>query len=307
MATTNVAAINSAVVTQVKTNLLGNLRADLIHAQFAAEGSIDKGHKTITFLEVPDLAESATTLADDGTNPTAEALSLNTFELTPSEIGRLVSITRRAQNVSPFALIKAATDVLSYDARRRIDTIAADALKAGGTARYSGSATSRATVTANTIAADVRKWGTKMRALNAMPWGDSFVALTDPFVVGDLMAETGATSGSWNDVSKYAAPDRIFNGEAGRLYKSRFIETTQSPVFAAAGSGGVDVYVAIILGKGAFGMGSIQGLTPTYVPATPDHADGLGRTALVGYYLDMGAKTFNTSRFIRFETAATAL
>lgn len=307
MATTNVAAVTAAVTTQVKANLLENLRADLVFAQFATEGEISKGHNTITFLEVPDLSESATTLADDGSNPTPEALSLTTYVLTPSEIGRTVSVTRRAQNVSPFSIVKAATDVLAFDARRRIDTIAADALKAGGTARYSGSATARNGVDTVAKGADVRKWLGKMRSLNAQPWGKNFVAITDPFVINDLMGEAGGTTGSWNDIAKYAAPERIFNGEAGTMYNSRFIDTTQSPVFAAAGAASADVYTAIVLGKGAFGMGSIQGLTPTYVPASPDHADALGRTAIIGYYLDMGAKTFNASRYVRFECTATAL
>jgi N4-gp56 family major capsid protein len=305
MATTPVSAITNALTNQVKTNLLTNLRARLVVAQFAQEGMVEKGHNVIRFLQVPDLAASSTTLADDGVNPTAEALTLSTVDITPSEIGRLVSITRRANNISPFEIVKKAANILSFDAQRRIDTIVWTAATASGTSRYSGSANSRATTSANIAGTDVRKASVKLQGLNALPFGNDWVAVTHPFVVGDLMNETSA--GSWLDTNKYTTSDTIKNGETGKLFGVRFMQTTNSTVFAAAGAGAVDVYATLFLGQEALGMGSIQNITPTFVPAEPDHSDGLGRTALIGYYMDTGAAALQAATYIRFESAATAL
>jgi N4-gp56 family major capsid protein len=328
MATTSVAQITAAITNQIRTQLLTNLRARLILAQFAQEGMVDKGHNVIRFLQVPDLGASSTTLADDGVNPTAEALSLTTFDLTPSEIGRVVSVTRRATNISPFEIVSKAANILAFDAQRRIDTIVWTAGVAAGTVRYSGSAASRVTTSANMVGADVRKISVKLKSLNAMPWGaggqsmssggpsggtsggpgtggGDWMAVTHPFVTGDLLSET--VSGSWLDTSKYAQPGNIYNGEAGKLYGVRFMESTNATIFAAAGAGSVDVYTALVFGQEALGVGSIQNVTPTYVPATPDHADALGRTALVGYYMDTGAVALQNASYVRFETAATAL
>lgn len=306
MSTTNVAAVTASLTNQVKTKLLTNLRAKLVIAQFAQEGMVDKGHNVIRFLQVPDLAASATTLADDGVNPTAEALTMSTVDLTPSEIGRLVSVTRRAQNISPVSIVEKASNILAFDAQRRIDTIVWTAGVASGTVRYSGSAAARNQVAANLAGADVRKWGIKLRSLNAMPWeNNTWVAATHPFVDGDLQNET--TGGSWIDTNKYATPDQIKNAEIGKLYGTRFMDSTNATIFAAAGAGSVDVYATLVFGQEALGVGTIQNVTPTFVPATPDHADGLGRTALIGYYMDTGAVALQAAAYVRFESAATSL
>lgn len=308
MSTTDVTSMTNAVVVQVRTKLLEVLRAKLVAAPYGERMSIDKGHSTLRALQVPDLSASTTTLADDGANPTAEALTLSTFTITPSEIGRLVSVTRRALNVVPIELVGRAANILAFDASRRIDTISWNALIASGTARFSGTASVRTSVAANITTADVRKWGTKLRSLNAMGWdgADSFVALTHPFVIGDLMADT--TTGSWLDTSKYSASTQIFNAEAGKLFGSRFVESTNASVAAAGGAGSADVYISAILGREAFGIGDIESVRTTYVPAdSTDHADALGRTALIGYYMDLGATAFNANNYVRFESAATAL
>jgi len=306
MSTTSVSAITASLTNQVKSKMITVLRAKLILAQFAQEGMVDKGHNVIRFLQVPDLSASSSTLADDGVNPTAEALSLTTVDLTPSEIGRLVSVTRRAQNISPFSIVEKASNILAFDGQRRIDTIIWTAAVASGTVRYSGAANSRATVTANAAGTDIRKWGIKLRSLNAMPWeGNTWVAATHPFVTGDLQGETAASG--WQDFNKYATPEGLKNGETGKMYGTRFVESTQATIFAGAGMGSVDVYATLIFGQEAVGVGSIQNLTPTFVPATPDHADGLGRTALIGYYMDTGAVALQAAAYSRFESAATAL
>jgi len=308
MSTTDVTAMTNAVTVQIRTKLLQELRAKLVAAPFVEPMSIDKGHSTLRALRVPDLAASTSTLADDGSNPTAEALTLTTYTITPSEIGRLVSVTRRALNVVPITLVSKAANILAFDAARRIDTIVWTALIASGTARYSGSATQRTDVAANIATVDVRKWGTKMRSLNAMGWdgANSYVALTHPFVVGDLMSDV--TAASWADVSKYSAGTNIFNAELGKVWNSRLIESTNSSIAAAGGAGSVDVYITLVLGKEAGGLGDIESVRTTYVPAdSADHADGLGRSALMGYYMDLGAAAFNASNYTRFESAATAL
>jgi len=308
VATTSQTTIAAAIVAQVRADLIKNLRAALRFSQYATQGTIDAGHGTLVFPKYDDLSESATTLADDGTNPTSEALVLTTYTVTPSEIGRVVSITRRARAISPHDLIAVSTDLLSYDAARRVDTIISTAAYAGGTVRYSGSASSRATTSANIVAADVRKMVTKLKSQNAIPFGDNnFQCVTDPFVTADLMAEAGSTTGSWVDSNRYATPEQIKMGVVGKLFGANFTESTQAPVLAAAGSSSADVYVSHFFGVGGIGAGKIEDVTPTYVPPTPTHGNALGREALVGYRLDMGATALNSSYYGRFESAATAL
>ena len=306
MATTSQSTISAVVTAQVRSDILTNLRGSLVFMQVATPGTIDKGHATLVFPQYTDLTASSSTLNDDGTNPTAEAMSLTTTTVTPSEIGRVISITRRARAVSPHDLSKIAADLLSFDARRRVDTIISDAAKAGGTVRYSGTVTARTSVVATATSADFRKMNTKLRALNAMTWGGSWLCITDPFVSGDIQAESGGVGGSWQDTNRYTTPDQMKNGEVGKLFGSRVLESTETPIFAAGGSGSADVYTAFFFGKQGVGAGTIEGITVTTVSG-PDHADALDRAKLIGYRLDMGASALNANNYGRFETAATAL
>lgn len=307
MAVTSQSTITAVVTAQVRTDILKNLRASLVMQQVATEGTIDKGHGTLIFPQYPDLTADATTLADDGTNPTANALSLSTFTATPNEIGRVVSITRRARAVAPHQLTAIAADILAFDARRRVDTILATAAAAGGTVRYSGTVSARANVVATAASADFRKMNTKLRALNANQWdGNTWLCITDPFVSGDVQAESSGVGGSWQDTNRYATPDQLKAGEVGKLFGSRVLETRNAYIFAAAGSGSADVYTAFFFGQQALGAGSIEGITTTFVSGA-DKADALDRTTLVGYRLDYGAIALNNNNYGRFETAATAL
>ena len=305
MANTTQSAMSATIVAAIRDSMIPNLRAQLIAWEYGVKGQINKGNGTLIFPQIPDLSESTSTLSDDGTNPTAEAMTLTTVTVTPSEIGRVISVTRRAKALSPHDLTGVAANLLSFDAKRRVDTICFDALKAAGTARYSGSASARTGVTANAVGADVRKAVVKLRSLNAIPWADGgFKALTDPFVTGDLMAETATTS--WIDANKYATPEDIKRGVVGKLYGASFVESTQAPIFAAAGSGSVDVYTTHFLGQGAYGVGTVEDITPVFVDGS-DKADALNRTTLIGYRLDMGAKALQDGAYVRFESAATAL
>lgn len=305
MANTTQSAMSATIVAAIRETMIPNLRASLIAWEYGIKGQINKGNGTLIFPQIPDLSESSTTLSDDGTNPTAEAMTLTTVTVTPSEIGRVISVTRRARTLSAHDLTSVAANLLSFDAKRRVDTICFDALKAAGTARYSGTHAARADVATIAVAADVRKAVVKLRALNAIPFGDGgFKALTDPFVTGDLMAETATTS--WIDSNKYATPEDIKRGVVGKLYGASFTESTQAPVFAAAGAASADVYTTHFLGQGSYGVGTVEDITPVFVDGS-DKADALNRTTLIGYRLDMGAKALQNGAYVRFESTATAL
>ena len=307
MANTTQSAMSATIVAAIRDTMVPNLRANLVAWEYAIKGQINKGNGTLVFPKIGDLSESSTTLSDDGTNPTAEAMTLTTYTITPSEIGRVISVTRRARTLSPHDLTGVAANLLSFDAKRRVDTICFDALKAGGTVRYSGADAARADVDAIAVAADIRKAAVKLRSLNAIPFGDgSFRALADPFVTGDLMAETGGTSGSWVDSNRYATPEDIKRGTVGKLHGVSFVESTQTPIFAAAGQASADVYATHILGQGSYGAGTVEDITPVFVDGS-DKADALNRTTLIGYRLDMGATALQAGAYVRFESAATAL
>jgi N4-gp56 family major capsid protein len=60
------------------------------------------------------------------------------------------------------------------------------------------------------------------------------------------------TSEGWIDVNKYSNATAIFNGEIGKLYGVRFVETTEAQIDREEGDGKLAKYTTIFLDKGAY-------------------------------------------------------
>lgn len=303
-------SLSNAVTFKLREKTIPVVRAKLVYAQFGQDGKIGDGTDTLRFIKKADLSADTTNLADEVTNPTPEALpAITKVDVTTKEIGRVVSISRRAGNISPLELVDWAKDTLAFDAARRIDYECRTVLEAGGTLmQTNGTNGTRNTISANMVAADFRKALIKMQALD-LDTSEMLTAVTSPFVVGDLMADT-TNPGGWLAVHQYSGSGNtpILNGEVGKLYNIRTNTTTRASKFTAAGAASADVYATFIgLGPWAFGKANIEDLRFTAVPPTPDHADALGRRWLLGYYMDFGAAVLDSTKFIRYESTATAV
>lgn len=306
--TNNPASFTQAVTFKLAEKTIPIVRSALLYAQFGQTGRIQQGTDTLRFVQKPDLAADTSYLSDEVTNPASEALpAITKVDVTTKEIGRVVSISRRAGNISPLELVDWAKDTLGFDAARRIDYEVREEIVTGGTAFYStndGTPT-RAEVNDNFSMALARKALIKLQSLDLDTSGD-VVNVTHPFVVGDIMADTTAGTG-WTAAHQYK-PENMFNGEVGKAYNSRYVTTTRAKIFAGAGASGKDVYITMSgLGPWAFGKASIEDLRFTAVSPTPDHADALGRTWKLGYYMDFGVKVLDSTKFLRIESTATAI
>lgn len=300
---------SNTILPALQQRVIPKIREELRFAQVARPGRIAAGTNLLRFFKTTDVAESATTLPDEISTPTIEALPLfTTVDITPTEIGRVWGISRRAKNLSLFDLVQIARDTIGYDAARRIDTIVRDVLVTGGVAMYAGGRVSRVTVaTGDTLKMnDARRWLVKMDALNLNANG--MVAITHPFVVGDLMADTTAVGG-WQTVNVYGGQggSGILNGEVGRAYGTSFVTTTRSKILTGAGAGGISVYLTFVgVGPNNVGSATVEDLQFRYVTG-PDKKDPLDRTTLIGYYMDYGAGLIDSTSYIRYESDATAI
>lgn len=281
------------------------IRQELMFAQFAQPGRIEPGTDRLRFVKFPDVAEATTLLPDEISSPAVEALPLLSYvEISTQEIGRVWGISRRARNMSAFDLVSLARDRIAYDAARRIDTIVRDVLATGGTVMYAqttGPNLVRTDLGATDLLKmnDARLWLIKRDAMD-LPARD-MVAVTHPFVVGDLMNDT-ATGNGWVPLHQYA-PEAIFNGEIGKAFGTRFVTTTRSKSVAST----TTVYLTFVgIGPWCVGTATLDDLQFRYV-AGPDKTDPLDRTTLLGYYMDYGAGLIDTTRYIRYESAATAV
>lgn len=103
---------------------------------------------------------------------------------------------------------------------------------------------------------------------------------------------------NWIDVIKYGDPMRAYNGEVGRYESVRFIETPIMPILDGAGSGGIDVYQAIVFGVEAYAKA--VALPPEL---RDDGIRDFGREHALAWYGIWGTKLLEDNRVVRIETA----
>ena len=91
----------------------------------------------------------------------------------------------------------------------------------------------------------------RLKNANAPPMdGTHYVGLIHPFVAKDFKGATG--SGTWRAPKEYVDTANLYSGEMGMWAGVRWVETSNAPKWTDGGSGGIDAYGTIIIGKQAW-------------------------------------------------------
>ena len=107
----------------------------------------------------------------------------------------------------------------------------------------------------------------------------------------------------WQDVSKYNGGTAIMDGEIGKLYGVRFIETTNVKVAN-------NIHSTMIIGKDAYGVCDVEkGSTPQIIvkeAGSAGTADPLNQRSSVGWKTLFTAVRLNEVAMIRIEHGVSA-
>jgi N4-gp56 family major capsid protein len=234
------------------------LRAQLL---FDAVADVKPTHQThrgssVQFTKYTDFAAQTTPLSETN-DPDAIAPSDQVVVVTPQEYGAVVKTTAKLRATSFLDIDADVANLIGFNAGETLDTLARNVLQAGTNVRYSGDATSRATVDPNDklTSNNVRRARTELVKASVMPKaGIYYFAYIHPDIAYDFRIESGASS--WRDPHIYSRPEEIWTGEIGAYEGFRFIETPRAPVFADAGSSPTttDVYATLFCGKQALAL-----------------------------------------------------
>ena len=163
---------------------------------------------------------------------------------TPLEYGNAVQLTAYAEASAFMSYNPIIANLIGFNAGISVDTVALNKFQLGTNALFSkgtGSAVvSRAALTSSNII-DGRTLAigvAKLRGLNALPVGSTYVGMIHPDVSLDLRGTTGAQS--WGDPHVYGAmnsQDDIWNGRVGTLAGATFIESPRAPLFLGGSPG----------------------------------------------------------------------
>ena len=281
--------------------LLRSSEPELVHDQFAQKKPIPAGGgKTIEFRKFGSLGKLTTPLSE-GVTPDGQKYSVSKIEATIAQYGGYVTMSDLL-NLTAFDNNQAEVlKMLGTQAGKTSDTITREVLCAGTAVIYGGDKASRATIT-NTdkmsIGA-VKKAVRQLKRHNTPTINGDYIAIVHPDTTYDLMNDS-----EWVEAQKYQHSEKLYNGEIGKMFGVRFVESTEAKIFGKAGASNAPVYATLVFGADAFGVTSINGNgieTIVKQLGSSGVADALNQRSSVGWKMNKVAKILDNERIVRIE------
>ena len=314
---TNVTTANSSgnhltpdIKTYYEKRLIEMAEPELIFDQFADKYPIPKGAgKTIEFRKFASLGKALTPLTE-GATPNGQNLDVTAITAETSQYGGYVTMSDLLELTAIDPIVVRATRLIATQAGQTLDTVTRNVIIAGTNVMYAPKANGTAINARANVAADctmtlsmIRKARLQLRRYNAPKFDGYYVCIVHPDVAMDIRELSG-----WTDITKYGAPDRIYNGEIGTVEGVRFIENTESKVFEDAGASSVNVYASLFIGAGAYGTTEITGGGLQHFVKQKGSAgteDPLDQRSTVGWKATKVSKILIPEYRVRVESCAT--
>jgi N4-gp56 family major capsid protein len=269
----------------------------------------------------------ATTPLTEGSPPSETAMVWSKVTATPQQYGAWAKISDLAESQSINPQVAAATAAFGENAGQTLHTVLINVLAAGTNLRYADAVAGRSSVASSNVydAAEARRAKRILGGANAGAYNDGYHALIHPFVEESLMADTTILTAAQysGGISKANGAVNMLTGEVLQFNGFKYMSSTDAPVFAGAGSAGIDVYGTLHFGPGWFGevdfsafpIGSansesnrVSGVEPIVIPREVNSkSDPLKQYGVVGWIArGYVAKILQQERGLRVESAAAA-
>jgi N4-gp56 family major capsid protein len=244
--------------------------------------------ETVQFLKLGNLPKGGQLASE--TNPIPKnKYSDSTVSIQVREYGNATQISRRALEASFRPMLQDASVLLGRDYGLVLDEVCRDAFLSVANKQYGGGVAGTANIASGSTfkTSEIKDAVETLKTLNVpmMTRGNDqhYVAIAHPHQLRSLRDDN-----AWIEAHKYANPENIYNGEAGRYENVVFLETTQMPILPAAGASSQDIYRAVLFGADAVGFGET-------VPfqLLNDGIEDFGRLVSIAWYSIFGAGVIN--------------
>lgn len=239
----------------------------------------------------------------EGITPAGVNLSITQITAKVKEEGNFVPLTAWLDLVGIDPVIQETSELCGENAAETIETRIRDIIFNGTNVYYASGGVARNTVgDAHVFTGVIARRAKQIMNRNHIKGvkGKDLVGFIHPDGAYDLKGHT-----EWVEPNTYADPKNIMNGELGRLYGIRWVETTYCPVWAGQGLDGNDVYGALIVGRGAYGSVDIAGSSKPEIivkqKGSAGTGDPLNQRSSVGWYAAMTAVRLNELSLLRIE------
>ena len=285
--------------------LIDNAIPKLVHDQFGQKHPIPKnGGKTIEFRKYSPLPKLTTPISE-GVTPDGQSLNMSTIEATVAQYGGYITLSDVLLLTAIDNNLVQATKLLGAQAGATLDTITREVLNGGTNVIFSGGKDAREDLDASSVLTvdDIKKAVRLLKNQNAEQINGSWVGIIHPDIAYDLTNDP-----AWKDVKTYSDPDDMYEGEIGKLFGVRFVETTEAKIWAGAGNGGRAVYSTLILGDNAYGTTEIAGGGLQHIVKQLGSAgtgDPLDQRATAGWKATKVAERLVETYMVRIESGST--
>ena len=302
---TTASGLSEEMKTYYSDYLIDNAVPKLVHDQFGQKHPIPKnGGKTIQFRKFNPLGKLTTPL-QEGVSPDGQSLSVSVIEATVQQYGGYVTLSDMLLLTAIDNNLVQATKLLGAQAGSTLDTIVREVLNGGTNAIFAGGKNARGDLTSTDVLTveDVKKAVRLLKTQNAEQINGSWVGIIHPDVAYDLTNDP-----AWKDVKTYSDPSDLYEGEIGKIFGVRFVETTEAKIWAKAGSGSRAVYSTLILGDNAYGTTEIEGGGLEHIVkqlGSAGTADALNQRATAGWKATKVAERLVENYMVRIESCST--
>ena len=303
--TTGSSGLSDEMKTYYSDYLIDNAIPKLVHDQFGQKHPIPKnGGKTIEFRKYNPLPKLTTPISE-GITPDGQSLNMTTVEATVAQYGGYITLSDVLLLTAIDNNLVQATKLLGAQAGATLDTITREVLNGGTNAIFAGGKEAREDLDASSLLTvdDIKKAVRKLKSQNAEQISGAWVGIIHPDIAYDLTNDP-----AWKDVKTYSDPSDIYEGEIGKIFGVRFVETTEAKIWAGAGAGGRAVYSTLILGDNAYGVTEISGGGLEHIVKQLGSAgtgDPLNQRATAGWKATKVAERLVENYMVRIESAST--
>lgn len=283
--TTTSPGVSPLLIATLNRVLLEAGREKNVFNQFGKQVKVPKGRtKTITFDKMEPLDVSTDSL-QEGVTPKGDDLTISQITATPKQYGHYIAVTDEfdfyKHDPSPEVLKK--TKALGDQYASTFDLLTLNELRKGTNIQYAGGKESASAIASTDVMTvkEVMRAVRTLKANKAEPVsGNDYVCIIDPYMAYDLMND-----GRWQNVKDYDPKD-MYNGEIGKLFGVRFVDTTQNlEVPGVTGAGDIALHTAFFFGKDAYGSTKPEGNVESINQPATDPLHQVSTTGWKGHHV----------------------
>jgi N4-gp56 family major capsid protein len=259
----------------------------------------------------------------EGIPTTAVGLSAVNVTGTSAQYDAAVSLSDLFVRQAFGDVVKAGMQRLAYNAGLSIDTVVRNAIVNSGTSQLAGGATGSWTAINATSVFSITELRKAQRTLvknSAFKVGAGlnaaaedaadrgyWVAVISPDTAYDIYGDQ--TTGAWIDSNRYAGSERIFDGEIGKLYGTRFLETQNAYVNGTAPAQAASPYIhtTLVTGSDYFGVTNLQNLQ-TFIKdfGSAGTGDPTNKVMTLGWKTTFGTTVLNSAFAVSLANAVSS-